>query len=140
MHSASAQASFQASVEGNVPSALYDSDSQLAESSILLSEFQHAIGSDANCCSFGSGAASLVFKGPVHATAKRPESGPDRTDLGPDRGCRLRAFWMTQPLATEPVATGCVTCGISRDSTPKYAHFETILKRNGPELHVIWSK
>jgi hypothetical protein len=40
----------------------------------------------------------------------------------------------------EPVTTGHATTGCPRNTPRKYAHFETILKRNGPEMHVLWPK
>ena len=59
-----------------------------------------------------------MFKGPVHATGKRLETGLNLTGLN--------------QLRPKLVATGC-----PRDSPRKYVHFEPILKRNGSELHVL---
>jgi hypothetical protein len=41
---------------------------------------------------------------------------------------------------SEPVTTGHATTGCPRDTPCKYAHFEQILKRNGPEMDVLWPK
>jgi len=38
-----------------------------------------------------------VSASPVHATAKRPQTGPSRTDLDRTAGCRLRAFQIERP-------------------------------------------
>ena len=45
----------------------------------------------------------VVFKGPVAWTGKRPETGPNRTDLDRTAVAVAPPFWMDEPPATGPV-------------------------------------
>ena len=54
-----------------------------------------------------SGRSPLVFKGPVAWTGKRPETGPNQTDLDRTAVAVAPPFRMDEPPATGPVKTGC---------------------------------
>ena len=45
---------------------------------------------------------SIVFKGPVAWTVKRPETGPNWTDLDRTAGCDCAHFQMDEMFATRP--------------------------------------
>ena len=51
--------------------------------------------------------------------------------LGPDRRLRLHAFKQRNWTDLD---------GFPRDTPRKCAHFEPILKRNGPEMDEMWPK
>ena len=65
----------------------------------------------------------IVFKGPVVWTGKRPETGPNQTDL--DRTAVAPPFWMDEPPATGPVKTGCNRLEILLQNTFKM-HLKTL--------------
>ena len=74
-----------------------------------------------SCCSV----RCLVFKGPVVWTGKRPETGPNRTDLDPTAVAVAPPFRMDEPPATGPVKTGCNHLEILLQNTFKM-HLKTL--------------
>ena len=70
-----------------------------------------------------------MFEGPVVWTEKKTKNWTELDQLGPDWWLRLPAF-QNKKTAKKPVA---MVLG-----TPlKSAHFENILKKIGPEMHVL---
>ena len=67
----------------------------------------------------------LVFKGPVAWTGKRPETGPNRTDLDRTAVAVAPPFRMDEPPATGPVKTGCNRLEILLQNTFK-THLKTL--------------
>ena len=67
----------------------------------------------------------VVFKGPVVWTGKRPETGPNRTDLDRTTVAVAPPFRMDEPPATGPVKTGCNRLEILLQNTFK-THLKTL--------------
>ena len=67
----------------------------------------------------------VMFKGPVAWTGKRPETGPNRTDLDRTAVAVAPPFRMDEPPATGPVKTGCNCLEILLQNTFK-THLKTL--------------
>ena len=67
----------------------------------------------------------IVFKGPVAWTGKRPETGPNQTNLDRTAVAVAPPFRMDEPPATGPVKTGCNRLEILLQNTFK-THLKTL--------------
>ena len=82
----------------------------------------------------------LVFEGPVVWTEKRPKTGLNQTNQDRTGGCSCLLFKIKRLPKNRLQRTGCNQLQPVLGTPLKSAHFEPILKKIRPEMHVLRQK